>query len=105
MDTRFQRYNRCVAYWDKTKGHFVGHGTGPQRGSRLLSSASANCLLRIPQKDGVLKKGSMVKAFVIGPLTSKMPPKVVVDESDQYTMECDCGKTETKVGPPTNQDV
>lgn len=102
MDSRFERYHRCVAYWDKGKSRFIGHDTGPQRGSRLLSSKSANCFLRIPQKEGVLKRGSMVKALVIGPLTPRMPPKVDVDNDDgnvlqQNLMECDCGKSESVI--------
>jgi len=49
-------------------------------------------------KEGVLKKGTVVKALVIGPLTPEMPPKLEddtnggADDAQQQLMECDCGK-------------
>merc|ERR1719410_3324744 len=74
MDPERPNYNRCVVYWDKGKSKFIGYDTGSQRSSRLLSCKSANCLLRIPQKEGILRKGTMVKALVIGQLIPDMPP-------------------------------
>ncbi len=62
-----------------------------------MSRKSANCLLRIPQKEGVLKKGTIVKALVIGPLTPEMPPKLETDGKEEddhvHLMDCDCGKS------------
>ena len=96
MDPERPNYNRCVAFWDKAKRRFVGHSTGSQRSSRLLSMKSANCLLRVPQKEGVLRKGSMVKALVIGPLTPRMPPNDDEHKEDEHghehLMDCNCGK-------------
>eukprot|EP00484_Ammonia_sp_Unknown_P004183 CAMPEP_0197074520 /NCGR_PEP_ID=MMETSP1384-20130603/211146_1 /TAXON_ID=29189 /ORGANISM="Ammonia sp." /LENGTH=711 /DNA_ID=CAMNT_0042513361 /DNA_START=30 /DNA_END=2166 /DNA_ORIENTATION=- len=96
MDSERPNYHRCTVYWDKSKERFIGYDTGAQRSSRLLSCKSANCLLRIPQKDGVLPKGSMVKALVIGDLIPDMPPKLNADDLKQdeheHTMGCNCGR-------------
>ena len=100
MDPERPNYNRCTVYWDKGKSRFIGYGTGSQRSSRLLSCKSANCLLRVPQKEGILEKGTIVKALVIGSLIPDMPPKI--DENDEekgsehdhvHMMGCDCGKS------------
>merc|ERR1719295_2459329 len=48
-------------------------------------------------KEGVLKKGTMVKALVIGQLTPEMPPKLSAnddaEDGHQHLMGCDCGKS------------
>ena len=47
-------------------------------------------------KEAVLKKGTIVKALVIGPLTPEMPPKLDANRSEVVMpnlMECDCGKS------------
>eukprot|EP01083_Nonionella_stella_P074523 202190_1 len=102
MDPERPNYNRCTVYWDKAKGKFVGYQNGSQRSSRLLSCKSANCLLRIPQKSGVLTKGSMVKALVIGPLIPNMPPALddvdAGDEKHDHLMDCACGKKHSHGG-------
>ena len=83
MDPVRPNYNRSVIYFDKAKNAFIGHQTGSQRSSRLLSCKSANCLLRIPQKEGILPKGTTVKALVIGDLIPDMPPREDVDVNDE----------------------
>lgn len=44
---------------------YVATSTGKQISSRLLSARSANGLLALPAGEGSLRKGSMVKAYLL----------------------------------------
>ena len=110
MDPVRPNYHRCVVYWDKAKNKFIGHSTGNQRSSRLLSCKSANCLLRIPQKNGILSKGTTVKALVIGDLIPDMPPNENDEETkehEHYGMDCSCGsgKEHSKMERAVNKNI
>lgn len=49
-------------------GALVARSTGMQRSSRVGSLSSANALLELPQKDGLLEPGEMCDALLMGPL-------------------------------------
>lgn len=49
-------------------GALLATSTGMQRSSRVGSLASANALLVLPQKEGVLEKGEMCEGLMMGPL-------------------------------------
>eukprot|EP00951_Prasinocladus_malaysianus_P000224 scaffold1686_cov43-Prasinocladus_malaysianus.AAC.1 len=48
--------------------------TGGQLSSRLLSARSANALLELPMAEGVMEKGSIVSALLIGDLSAMPVP-------------------------------
>lgn len=49
-------------------GVLLATSTGMQRSSRVGSLASANALLVLPQREGVLEEGDMCEALVMGPV-------------------------------------
>jgi gephyrin len=49
-------------------GVLTATSTGMQRSSRVGSLASANALLVLPQKEGVLEEGEMCEALMMGPV-------------------------------------
>jgi len=49
----------------------VASSTGIQASSRLASMKSANGLLVLPQKEGVLEEDTPVDAYLIGSLTGQ----------------------------------
>lgn len=52
------------AQWDEETG-WVAHSTGKQASSRLLSARSADALLALPAREGVLKAGVRVEAYLL----------------------------------------
>ena len=72
MDPVRPEYHRAVVRWERRQRDggigWVAHSTGGQISSRLLSSKSANVLLEIPKKVGVLPAGSIVSALIVGDL-------------------------------------
>jgi gephyrin len=72
MDPVRPEYHRAVVRWGRRQKDgemgWVAHSTGGQISSRLLSSKSANMLLEIPKKEGVLPAGSIVTALIVGDL-------------------------------------
>ena len=70
LDAERPEYHRATLRWDPGVnngcGGFWARSTGSQSSSRLLSMRSANALLELPQRAGVLEQGSMVTALIIG---------------------------------------
>ena len=89
-------------YWDKfknnNKGSYIGVSSGFNKSSKLLSIHNINCLLRIPQQNGILKQGTIVKGLVVGKLTAEMPPKIN-SNTEQIVMHTGCACCH-----PTNND-
>ena len=76
LDKDRAEYHRCVISYDANTSTFSADSTGVQRSSRLLSmigttekgeNVTANGLLVLP-RGGVIKKGEMVEALLIGGL-------------------------------------
>jgi gephyrin len=68
LDIERPEYHRASLHWENESNCFVATSTGAQTSSRLLSMRSADALLCLPQAEGSIEKGSMVKALLIGPL-------------------------------------
>lgn len=70
LDPDRPEYHRATLRWDPglndCRGGFWAKSTGSQSSSRLLSMRSANALLELPQRAGILEAGSMVTALLIG---------------------------------------
>lgn len=73
MDPVRPEYHRAVVSWSKNDG-LMAESTGGQISSRLLSSKSANVLLEIPKKEGILPAGSIVSALIVGDLGAMPQP-------------------------------
>jgi len=69
MDPQRNEYHRVTVIANED-GRLHATSTGGQRSSRIGSFKSANALLCLPAKDGVLTKGSMVDALIMGGLLS-----------------------------------
>lgn len=63
MDPVRPEYHRAVARWQD--GRIVAESTGFQRSSRVASCATANCLLELPARPGLMPKGTVVKALLL----------------------------------------
>ena len=70
MDPQRNEYHR-VTVAAKEDGQLHATSTGGQRSSRIGSFKGANALLCLPAKQGVLPKGNMVDALIIGGLLSE----------------------------------
>lgn len=68
LDPYRPEYHRAVLQWDEDEHCFIATSTGSQSSSRLLSMRTANALLELPQRDGVLAAGAEVTALLIGDL-------------------------------------
>jgi len=72
LDPERPEYHRCMLQWIKNEegegGCFLAHSTGEQSSSRLLSMRTADALLCLPQREGVLTKETFVDALLIGTL-------------------------------------
>lgn len=68
LDAFRPEYHRATLSWDADQGCFVAASTGSQISSRLLSMRSANALLALPQREGVMAAGEAVDALLIGEL-------------------------------------
>ncbi|ETN41701.1 uncharacterized protein HMPREF1541_03637 [Cyphellophora europaea CBS 101466] len=60
-------YHRVVVSGARD-GALVARSTGMQRSSRVGSLASANALLELPQREGVLEAGEKCEALMMGPV-------------------------------------
>ena len=60
-------YHRVVVSCGRD-GVLVARSTGMQRSSRVGSLSSANALLVLPQKEGVLEAGELCEALMMGPI-------------------------------------
>jgi gephyrin len=60
-------YHRVVVSCGRD-GVLVARSTGMQRSSRVGSLSSANALLVLPQKDGVLEARELCEALMMGPI-------------------------------------
>lgn len=60
-------YHRVVVSCGRD-GVLVARSTGMQRSSRVGSLSSANALLVLPQKEGVLEAGELCEALMMGPV-------------------------------------
>ncbi|MCL7030722.1 hypothetical protein MKW94_007284 [Papaver nudicaule] len=67
-------FHRAVITWTVNDGSgnpgFVAESTGHQMSSRLLSMKSANALLMLPARSGVLSAGKSVEAIIISDISS-----------------------------------
>ncbi|KAI3913343.1 hypothetical protein MKX01_027936 [Papaver californicum] len=67
-------FHRAAIRWTVNDGSgnpgFVAESTGHQMSSRLLSMKSANALLMLPARSGVLSAGTSVEAIVISDISS-----------------------------------
>lgn len=74
LDEHRPEYHRSTLTWDVDlndgRGGFWAKSTGSQASSRLLSMRTANALLELPQRAGMLPAGSVVTALLIGNLAS-----------------------------------
>ena len=70
MDPERNEYHR-VTVSAKEDGRLHATSTGGQRSSRIGSFKGANALLCLPAKQGVLSKGSMIDALIMGGLLSE----------------------------------
>jgi len=70
LDPERPEYHRATIEFD-TKKCLVASSTGIQASSRLASMKSANGLLVLPQKEGVLEEDTPVDAYLIGSLTGQ----------------------------------
>ena len=68
LDAFRPEYHRATLHWDAEQHSFVASSTGSQASSRLLSMRTANALLALPQREGVLAVGDSVEALLIGEL-------------------------------------
>lgn len=68
LDPKRPEYHRANLIWDTKQNCFVARSTGEQASSRLLSMRTANALCLLPNQSGVLEAGTLVPAFIIGPL-------------------------------------
>ena len=68
LDAFRPEYHRATLSWDSDQACFVAASTGSQASSRLLSMRTANALLALPQREGVMAAGEAVDAFLIGEL-------------------------------------
>eukprot|EP01130_Rhizamoeba_saxonica_P016837 TRINITY_DN785_c0_g1_i1.p1 TRINITY_DN785_c0_g1~~TRINITY_DN785_c0_g1_i1.p1 ORF type:complete len:429 (+),score=113.45 TRINITY_DN785_c0_g1_i1:108-1394(+) len=68
LDKARPEYHRATLMWDNEHKQFIGHSTGKQASSRLLSLRTANALLYIPQGEGYIEEGEEVDAHIIGTL-------------------------------------
>ena len=57
LDAFRPEFHRATLHWDSAQGCFVASSTGSQASSRLLSMRTANALLALPQREGVLEAG------------------------------------------------
>lgn len=69
LDPVRPEYHRSTLRWDATlnngAGGYLAESTGSQASSRLLSMRTANALLELPQREGVLEAGSVVSALLL----------------------------------------
>jgi len=75
LDPERYEYHRAIVQWDFERKQFVAQSTGIQQSSRLMSLKNANGLLCLPQKDGILRAGSIVSILLIGPILPPVPMK------------------------------
>ncbi len=68
LDAFRPEYHRATLSWDADQACFVAVSTGSQASSRLLSMRTANALLALPQREGVMAAGEAVDALLIGEL-------------------------------------
>ena len=68
LDAYRPEYHRATLHWDTDQACFVAASTGSQASSRLLSMRTANALLALPQREGILAAGELVDALLIGEL-------------------------------------
>ena len=66
LDAFRPEFHRATLQWDDGQGSYVASSTGSQASSRLLSMRTANALLALPQRDGVMAAGEVVDALLIG---------------------------------------
>lgn len=66
LDAYRPEYHRATLHWDAGQACFVATSTGSQASSRLLSMRTANALLALPQREGVMAAGDRVEALLIG---------------------------------------
>ena len=65
-DKQRTEYHRVSVAVDKGDGRLVAKSTGMQRSSRVGSLASANALLELPMRDGVVEEGGECEALMMG---------------------------------------
>lgn len=69
LDSQRPEYHRASLRWNSElndgRGGYLALSTGSQASSRLLSMRTANALLELPQRTGVLPKGSTVTALEV----------------------------------------
>jgi gephyrin len=65
MDPERPEYHRSILQVTSS-GELVAHSTGGQISSRLLSCRHADALLELPARKGVLPKGTVVTALLVG---------------------------------------
>jgi gephyrin len=68
-DPERNEYHRVVVV-ARSDGRLHAVSTGGQRSSRIGSFTEANGLLCLPAEEGVLRKGTMVDALIMGKLMS-----------------------------------
>ena len=66
LDPYRPEFHRATLHWDSRQGCFIASSTGSQASSRLLSMRTANALLSLPQREGILAPGELVDALLIG---------------------------------------
>ncbi len=66
LDAYRPEFHRATLHWDSRQGCFIASSTGSQASSRLLSMRTANALLSLPQREGILASGELVDALLIG---------------------------------------
>lgn len=107
-------FHRATVHWDGE--HFVAKSTGLQQSSRLLSTVSANCILKFPSSSqGLSEISGFVEGILIGPFqtlkklsdldTTAIPEHV---EKEKIIIKCGVlsvsdraskGEYEDKTGP------
>lgn len=65
LDAERPEYHRASLKWVQGKG-YEATSTGKQASSRLLSARSADALLALPAREGVLTAGTVVAAYIVG---------------------------------------
>lgn len=65
LDPQRPEFHRAIVRAEPD-GLLYAASTGPQRSSRVGSLRTANALLRLPARDGVLEKGEKVEAWMMG---------------------------------------
>ena len=68
LDASRPEFHRATLSWDQIQSCYVASSTGSQSSSRLLSMRTANALLELPQREGILAKGEVADALLIGDL-------------------------------------